>query len=539
MKPQLLGLQRMTARLLADFENISGLTRITLPLMALILGATIPICAQQAGETNGAGTLSANTELVLVPVLVTDYTGKPVPGLHQSDFVLHSDGKAQPIKIFEDSGAAPEVRTSLARRVAPSTAASQEFSTVPEGGMPQHLLIIPIDWINSPYVEQGWAQQELLKYFSKGTPEEPFALVAITENGLVQIHSFSSDPKALLESIREQHAKIGKAERKQKTAAELRTPETKLMAMAAAAVQESVEMKAVNATVLSFEQLERAYAGIPGRKSLIWLSDKMPDVPAIAAILNRGNIALYPVNLRGVPVDIHYLTESTAVAPPPPAMPIEDNGMRELASQTGGRYCYAMETCIGQAIEDSTNYYLLGFYVAQQDRQPGWHKLSVQLTSNRGSVHARSGYYLEPRNAPGEGEMLSDLIAAANAQIAYTGVAFSVQRLTESIGLQASTVGFRIRVPATSVLLQSGQRNLSYEIAMVSLSQKGEPTAEAQTIRLDLNAERTERALTQGWRYDETLPRSGSVAAVKFIVRDNDTGNIGSVVVPLTQGRKN
>lgn len=80
------------------------------------------------------------------------------------------------------------------------------------------------------------------------------------------------------------------------------------------------------------------------------------------------------------------------------------------------------------------------------------------------------------------------------------------------------------------MLLQSGQRNLSYEIAMVALSQKGEPTAEAHTIRLDLNAEQTEHALTQGWRYDETLSKPDS-AAVKFIIRDNGTGNIGSVEI--------
>jgi VWFA-related protein len=532
MQSQLFVCWRLVARLRAAFDNVSRLKWIALPLIALMLYAVMPAYAQQAGETNGAGAISANTELVLVPVQVRDSAGKPLSGLHQSDFVLRSDGKVQPIKIFEESGAAPEIRTSLARTAASSAAAGQEFSNVPQGGMPQHLLIIAIDWVNSPYVEQGWAKQELLKYFSKGLLEQPFALVAITEDGLVQIHSFSSDPRELLDAILDEHGKLGKAERMKPGGL---MPPTRLTRKEDAAEGESTEMKAIDATLLSFVQLERAYAGTPGRKSVIWLSDNMPDVPAIADILNRGNIALYPVNLRGVPVDAHYFA---GLDTSPAAMPIEDNGMRELASWTGGRYCYAMETCIGQAIEDSTNYYLLGFYVAQQDRQPGWHKLKVQLTLNRGKIHARSEYYLEPRNASGEGEMLSDLTTAANAQIAYTGVAFSVQRLTESIGLQASTVGFRIRVPATSVLLQSGQRNLSYEIAMVALSQKGEPTAEAQTIRLDLNAERTERALTQGWRYDETLSKPGS-AAVKFIIRDNGTGNIGSVVVPLTQGRKN
>jgi len=539
MQSQLFVCWRLVARLRAGFENVSRFKRIALPLIALMLYAVMPVCAQRAGETNAAGAISTNTELVLVPVQVRDSAGTPLSGLHQSDFVLRSDGKVQPIKIFEESGAAPDIKTSLARTAASSAGPAQEFSNVPEGGLPQHLLIIAVDWINSPYleegnsqyVEQGWAQQELLKYFSKGLPGQPFALVAMTEDGLVQIHSFSSDPRELLEAIRDEHRKLAKSERTKNRA--LLDLSTALTRRAEAAEQESVETTAIEATLLCFLQLEEAYAGIPGRKSLIWLSDDPPDTPAMADILNRGNIALYPVNLRGVPVDLHYLAEFPV--PPPPAMPTQDNGMRELASQTGGRYCYAMETCIDQAIEDSTNYYLLGFYVAQQDRKPGWHKLKVNLMYSRGKVYARSGYYLEPRNASGKGEMLSDLIAAANAQIAYTGVAFSVQRLTESVGLPASDVGFRIRVPATSVLLQSGQQNLSYEIAMVALSAKGEPTAAAKTIRLDMNAEQTEHALKQGWRYDETLSKPASATAVKFIIRDNGTGKIGSVVVPITQ----
>jgi hypothetical protein len=275
-----------------------------------------------------------------------------------------------------------------------------------------------------------------------------------------------------------------------------------------------------------------------GRKSVIWLSEDISDVEAISTILNRGNIALYPVNLGGIQADPQLLGEEQLNS----YTPNDDHGMRELASRTGGRYCIAMselKTCIGQAVEESTNYYLLGFYVPQQDRKVGWHKIDVKLISGRGKIRSRSGYYLEPRTAaPTEAEILAGLMTAVDAKIGYTGVAFVVERLADSPGSASASsglVGFRIRVPASSVLLQSGQQNLSYEVAMVALSQTGDSASAVQTVRLVLNAEQTQHALAKGWRYDETVPQASSVTAVKFIIRDNGTGKIGSVVVPMAK----
>jgi VWFA-related protein len=488
----------------------------------------------------GAGTLLSNTELVMVPVQVRDASGKPLPKLSQSDFVLRADGKVQPIKIFEESGGLSEGTNPAGKPATTSGAAVQkEFSNVPEGGMPQQLLIIAIDRVNTSYVEQGRVRQELLKYFSKDLPEQPFELVAITSEGLVQIRSFSSDPKALLDALRHEHGKLGKSEQEHESVTDSAPQRCRFCGDEIGAYHNSVETKAINSTLRSFVQLEQAYAGTPGRKSVIWLSADMPDVEAIATILNRGNIALYPVNLGGIKADPQLLVEEQLNSD----IPKDDNGMRELASRTGGRYCIAMtelKTCIGQAVEDSANYYLLGFYVPQQDRKVGWHKLEVKLMSGYGKVRSRSGYYLEPRaTAPTETEIVTSLMTAAGAQIGYTGVAFSVERLADSPGsahAPSSPVGFRIRVPASSVLLESGQQNLSYEVAMVALSEKGDPTSALQTIRLDLNAEQTQHALAKGWRYDETVPPANSATAVKFIIRDNGTGKIGSVVVPMPTG---
>ena len=114
------------------------------------------------------------------------------------------------------------------------------------------------------------------------------------------------------------------------------------------------------------------------------------------------------------------------------------------------------------------------------------HKLDVKLTSGHEQFHARSGYYLETKTAPTGNDVRTELLAAANARIGYTGVAFTVDAAfaPKTDASAANSVSFRIRVPASGVMLESGQQSLSYEIAMVPLSEKGEPASDVKTTRL-------------------------------------------------------
>lgn len=535
----------------------------------ILVTLTTAAFAQQAADTDNKSTLTSSTELVLVPVQVKDSSGKPVRGLLQSDFVVRSDGKIQPVKIFEESDGTPQEAPAQQKSEMVDSGTEQEFSSVPTAGLPQQPLIIAIDRVNTPFADQARVRQELLKYFSQASSGQSFALVAITPDGLRQLQPFTTDQKALLNAVQQEQSKMGKAEDTHEALFVPQAPLCKLCGDEISVYKVGATERAAKATLLSFVQLEQAYADIPGRKSVIWLSSAIPDAEALATILNRGDIALYPVDLdlRGTGDDTDYLAEDQIDGSNTRStgeQPVNDNtDMRVVATRTGGRYCpsmSALQPCIKQAVQDSTSYYMLGFYVSQQDRIVGWHKLEVKLTSGREKVHARSGYYLETKSTPTENDVRKGLLAAAQAQVGYTGVAFLVQRLAAPAAASPTTAGqspttapptttppsttvapstpalsFRIRVPASSVMLNPGQQNLSYEIAMVPLSEKGEPASAVQTTRLELNAEQTQQALSKGWRYDETLAQTNAIVAVKFLVRDNGAGKIGSVTVPLSK----
>jgi hypothetical protein len=122
---------------------------------------------------------------------------------------------------------------------------------------------------------------------------------------------------------------------------------------------------------------------------------------------------------------------------------------------------------------------------------------------------------------------------AAIAKIAYTGFAFAVERLPDPKGGTATDM-LRIRVPASSVVTPSGdQKTLSYDVGVVPLTATGDLVTDIRVTRMNLTPEQTENSLNKGWTIVEPSPPLSSAAAVKYIIRDNGTGRMGSVVVPL------
>ena len=567
----------------------------------LILGlwfSTASAHAQQPAPESE--TLSATTELVLVPAQVKGRDGKPVLGLKQDDFVLRSDGKQEPIRVFEETD---KTNPNTAPRAATPTPANMVLS-VPNDGMPDQILILALDLVNTAFLDQTRAKRELLSYLSEQLPNQHFALVAITKDGLQQIHNFSSDPAVLVEALRLMQNSTEKDVSEQPlldsiaSTSQFANPsqpqaeyQSMLNAFNEAQIYSSYRQKiAAGATLMAFVQIAQAYAGVPGRKSVIWITDGMPTLlyDAFAGgikngsalsikgsalngdsdllyeydqafvALNNANIAVYGVDLKGIKSDRKYqgtgfdqataiddtrtkgLTDrrglsgnSMMVSP----SDYQDDAIKVVSAGTGGKSCTAntgLKECIDEAVADSASYYMLGFYVPQQERKPGWHKLEVKLVNERGSVRSRTSYYLAPTTALSEKDVNRALRDAATAKIDYTGITFGVQPQSSGEAAKTGVPPMRIIVPAGSVLLAPGQPQLSYDIVSVPLNSEGEPAANLRVVHLNLNAEQTQTALSKGWAFTDQPQASGS-QVLKYVLRDNGSGRIGSVIVSLSQ----
>ncbi len=557
-----------------------------LTLFGMLLFVIVPGFSQQNPANRPAATFTANSEVVLVPVNVKDRSGKALVGLTQKDFVLKSDGKVEPVAIFE------EMHTSKlpAAAAAPSHLPPQPqriFANVPRAGLPQNLIIIVIDLVNTPTLRQTWAKQRLVDYLAKNMPNQPFALVALTDKGLLQIHSFSSDPSTLSKALQKVKVALTRHEEQQ-----IFTPgdpnmssyDGLLGAFNEAQFDEArMEKQAAAITLAGFEQLAQVYAGVPGRKSVIWLTTGIPFLPVAPnsllsmqpprthlsaallpayehafSLMNTADMTIYPVNLAGISTDasysgdgIHtlfspYLGIAPIASQPPNPIPAEiDDGMQQLAAATGGTVCAAnstLKTCLNRAVQDASDYYLLGFYVSTKNRKPGWHKLSVNILPAHGAVHTRTRYFLASESAPNAKLMDTLMENAVGSTMTYSGIAFGVEKQTVSTKKIRSgkpsptTTIYRIMIPATSVMEAKANGGLSFDVVTAPLAADDKIiSADSQVTHIHMTPADAQKVLLSGWNLVYPMPPDKSIKSLRITIRDNTTSRIGAITIPVSQ----
>src|SRR5215470_19348407 len=105
-------------------------------------------------------TLTSRTELVSVPVIVTDRFGSHLHGLKKEDFTVYEEGVEQPISVFE------EVEPSEAKP-GPSPDPPDQFTNLrPDDASNRQLTIVLIDMLNTPVPDQVHAKDEVVKYLT-------------------------------------------------------------------------------------------------------------------------------------------------------------------------------------------------------------------------------------------------------------------------------------------------------------------------------------------------------------------------------------
>ncbi len=322
---------------------------------------------------------------------------------------------------------------------------------------------------------------------------------------------------------------------------------------------------AVATTLEAFQHIAQAFAGVPGRKSLLWATGSFPftidDGGGLAGgtqayalyertmqMLSGSNIAVYPVDVRGL---MTVGLPASTVAFPSRSAQVPAGGiaaatraqadtistLEQFAAMTGGKAFYNrndLDASFREASEDSAAYYLLGYYLDKKNTKPGWRKLKVKVAREDVRVRARSGFFLDQGTVDPSRTRELDLAVALMSPLDYTAVPMIV-RWTQVQGTGGKKkVGFEIELPANAASIDGDDNRLSLEFLAVARTGKGESAANfGQTFQKRLTPVQAEQIRGSGITYRNVIEVSPGDYAVRFVVRDNVSGRTGSLVAPL------
>jgi VWFA-related protein len=535
----------------------------------------VVLCCCGAQAQQAETTIRSRAELVLVPTVIHDHAGAHIPNLKKEDFSIQENGVEQKIAVWE------EVRTSnaVAQRVAsrPNTFTN----ALAQSTTPHRLTVVALDFINTPILDQGRARDEMLKFLESWASEgEPLMLVVLTRSGVRVIQDYTTDPKVLavaLYNARIRHEQVpGAASLEQQRSETESDPTMKALLQAAEEADKTSDawqqVVAIRQTLEAMQQIARALAGVPGRKSLIWASAGFPfsvtdtfmsldpnivgrssifDVEELYhrtwQVLNDAQISVYPVdvggltNTLGMPASMSAPTGGRNPAAFHQQAIWNQNDrfstFQVVAQATGGRAFLNTNDLAGafrKAAEDSSSYYMLGYYRSARDTKPGWRRLKVTVRHPGAEVRARNGFFVEKANVT-EKESKREISMAMTSPLDATSLVFQVRWMPVKGGGKKKQVPYELNIPFGMLTVDEADDNhVLFDLEVLAKTTAGVAAQTGgQTMDAHLKPESLAKLREGGLHYEQSIDLPPGEYTVRFLVRDGLSGRMGTVTAPI------
>jgi VWFA-related protein len=500
-----------------------------------------------------AQVLHVTTHLIEVSVVARTKQGEPAAGLSRDDFSLFDDGRPQQIALFRPETSRPAKTVSPPL---PPNVFTNRFAGAPTGAT-----AILFDGLNTRLIDQAYARQQLVKFIRQLQPEDRVALYVMGRGPRV-LQDFTGDSAMLLKAIA--GYKGGAAP---SLDAPMYDPALSAPARFDAWLGELTfnlydyygtdrAFRTVRALIAIANHLEH----LPGRKNLIWVSgsfpvaiggdtiespgrlrsvsrDAAPEVERAARAFNKANLAIYPVDARGLIATQEYAGPLTR-----PELRNPDTSefavMRMLAERTGGRAFYNNNDLAGafrQAADDARITYVLGYYPSHKDWKGKFRKIEVRVNRPDIELQYRNGYFAQPDEPVDAGYRERVLDAAIWDPMDATGLGLTVQLTPKAAG--ELDVALQIRSSDIAFRHKEGHWECGLDVWLVQLDRKEKQIkTEARVNNLRLDQATFDRVNGAGGLVlMDHLSPAPDAWLLRVMVRDVATGELGSLTVPLSR----
>jgi VWFA-related protein len=518
------------------------------------------------------------TVLVQVPVVVNDKSGKHLHGLNKEDFTLFENGKPVNIAAFE------ELTANSGPLVVPAVAPGQFRNLTLDGPQPRNVVVIALDTVNTPFLDQAYGRRELIRFLARNVDSgQVLALMLITSQGLKVVQGLTGDPARLAQALKKASGEISQLEtvstEAQADAATGDMPTTTFSPYAdpLSALDSFVEYgdaveaefrqgNAIETTMNGFLGIALSLSGVPGRKSLIWATGGFPfsmDSPSTVPggylsllyertmlALNQAQVSVYPVDIRGLMNNSLFAegNRSGSVSAVNASRQLTNrmwlqqskfDTLNDFADMTGGKAFYNTNDLAGsfqRAADDAASYYMLGYYLDTHNNKPGWRTLKVKVGKKDVEIRARTGFFVTNSTMNPLLSRNLDIANALHSPIEGTGVPVTVQWLSVAAVGDKKKAVFLAHMPAGSLSFDpAGRDQLNFDFSALAYDKDGKEAGQASlSFTKPVPEAQLASVRANGVDFRNTLQLTPGKYTVRFVVRDNVTGKVGSVTAPLT-----
>jgi len=535
-----------------------------LAALALGLASAEPELAQVSGQVSStpqAGyVLKMNGELVLTNVVARDSkTGEIVRGLKKSDFTVLENGKSQRIETFDFESvemATPLKEATVSGLAAGPISNSKAVVVAKPEDLRNHRLIVMFFDLTSMQPEDLDRSVEAAQAFLR-TRMQAADLVALVSLGdtLAVDQDFTSDKNALINKVAVYNGTEGQGFAPGATSTSNQVEDT------TGYTPDESEYNDLNTDreLFALRAISKTLEKISEKKSLLYFSggisrDGIENQASLRAAINaavRANLAIYSVDTRGLQAVGPLGDASTgslrgsgayngaALGNNMQANFASQEVMGTLSHDTGGTAFFDSNDfapAFAKVQADTSAYYAVGFVSTDPARDGRYRKLTIKINKPGIKLEYRPGYYApadfqhaghEDREQELQDQLASDLPA--------TDMAVYMDAMYFRLDDNRYFVPVSLIVPGSQIpFVKGGDKDkATLDIIGSVIDEVKRPIGSArETVKLNLDPALNARQKNIEYTTSFNLPPGKY--QMKFVVRENQTGRMGSFEAQIT-----
>src|SRR5580704_7646960 len=518
------------------------------------------LCAASTSQQQSDYVFRTGSELVLVNVTVRDKNGSFVQGLKPEDFTILEDNKPQKVVSFdvENVDAVPASDVAQAKPLpdaAPASSGPTAAADASKQFKDRRLIILFFDLSSMEPDEIDRAVTSAEHYVDTQMAAADLVSIVSLGSSLLVNQDFTSDHALLKKQLQAFGEGSGQGYQEGTTGTTEGTPDTGQTFTA-----DDTEYNIFNTDrrLEALRSVAERLARVQQKKSLIYFSNGMDrtgienqsELRAATNSAVRSNMAIYTMDLRGLQAIVAggeaqnaSLRGTSAYSGQSMINALNSNFTTQetlvtLASDTGGR-AFLDSNDFSQVYkgvqQDSSTYYLLGYHSTNPARDGRYRRISVKVNVPGAKIDFRHGYYApaDYRHSTKE-DKEAQLQQELAAELPVTDLPLYLGAAYFRVEANKFFVPISLVVPGSQIpFTRSSDRDkATLDVIGVVLDGEHHPlTSIRDTVKLavDTSAEVRKKNV----QYNNGLSLPPGKFHLKFVVRENETGRMGSFETDL------